>query len=140
MSLHDPLLWIIVGLWGAALVNQWRGTLELQRFGDRVTAIATEADLDAFKAVVARQMHAALLQMALLGLAGILAVGGLATETLGPEDLGWVVLPGLLVAAFGALGKRTERRIQRLPAPDPAMAARRDEVVRTWLRKAVPDW
>ncbi len=138
--MHGLLLWAVLALYAAAVVNLVSGQLELRRFGERVTMISSERDLDLFKDLAASQMRRALVQMVLLGLPAVLVTVAVARGALGPGGLLYVVLPAIAIIVVSLVVKGTEKRIQEIPTADESLAARRDEVVRTWLKKAVPDW
>ncbi len=138
--MRTTLLYAIVGLFGAGLVNLFLGGRELTRFVREVKTIASTHEMERFKQLAARQMYAALAQIAFLGLPALIYFGGLTMGVLAPADIGYIILPSLGMIVLGFVFKKTETQVQQTPAADEALATERDAVVATWLKKAVPDW
>jgi hypothetical protein len=123
-----------------ALINSWWFGRELKGFVDATPAIQSSADLERMKAVVKRQMIAALGQILLLTAGpGIYAVG-LYRHVLAPADVVYIIVPSALVLAAGVALKRVEVAARSLPAADDELRRQRDAIVGTWLHKPFPDW
>jgi hypothetical protein len=139
----DPRTLCLVGMVGfpaLAALNALVVGNELARFLDSTPAIASTHDLERFKTVVAHQMIAALVQIALLGAPMLILFGGLLTGVLTPSDVMWVILPSLAILGIAALYRRGELRAKTLPAADLELERQRDAIVHTWMRKPWPDW
>jgi len=131
---------LMVLLPGAAIVNAYYcGTL-LQAFLRNVSGLASSADLERFKRVVARQMYAALVQLALLAVPPILYAVGLVIGVLVPGDIVYILVPSAVVIVVAQLFKPLETRVKAIPAANGELARQRDEIVHTWMKKPLPDW
>ena len=131
---------LLVMLPGLALANLWWFGRELRSFVDSTPVLASTADIERMKRVVARQMYAAMAQILLLAGAPILFVFGLARGVLRPTDALYVILPAAAVIVFSLGFKRTEAAARSLEAADDELARQRDRIVQTWMRKPLPDW
>jgi len=123
-----------------AIVNAWWFGRELRAFVAATSSIASTADIERMKSVVARQMVAALVQIPLLAASPILYVVGLMRHALQPGDVVFIIVPSAAVIAFSLASKRIEAAARELPAPDEELRRQRDAIVRTWLTKPLPDW
>jgi hypothetical protein len=103
-------------------------------------AIRTYQDIVDFERVVARQMYAALMQILLLAIPGLLFAVGLIRKLLVPGDLLYILLPLVAVIAMGVAMKGLEKRAQTIPTDDPILEERRNHIVKTWISKPFPDW
>ncbi len=137
---RDLLLVGLLALPAAAVLNAAYFGVELRRFLRDTPRITGTHELERLKAVVARQMYAALAQIVLLAAPPILFGIGLVQGLLDPSEVLVVVVPAAAALLAGAAFKRTEAQVRSLPAADEHLAAQRDAIVRTWLRKPVPDW
>ena len=131
---------LLIALPGLALANIWWFGRELRRFVDSTPVLASTADIERMKAVVARQMYAALAQILLLAAAPAVFLIGLVTGSLRPTDVLWVILPAAAVIVFSLGFKRTETEARSIEAADDELARQRDAIVETWLKKPLPDW
>jgi hypothetical protein len=102
--------------------------------------IASTVDIERMKAVVARQMYAALVQIVLLAAAPIAYVVGLARGELRPTDALYIIVPAAAVIVLSLGSKRVEARARALAAADEELARQRDRIVHTWMKKPFPDW
>jgi hypothetical protein len=123
-----------------AIVNSWWFGRELKAFVDATPAIASTADLERMKAVVKRQMIAALAQILLLAAGPAVYALGLYRHLLRPADAVFVIVPSALVLAAGVALKRVEAAARSLPAADDELRRQRDAIAATWLKKPLPDW
>ncbi len=123
-----------------AIANAWWFGRELRAFVAATPSIASTADIERMKSVVRRQMIAALIQIPLLAAGPILYVVGLLRHVLQPGDVVFVIVPSAAVLALGLASKRIEAAARALPAPDHELRRQRDAIVRTWLKKPLPDW
>ncbi|MBI2840102.1 MAG: hypothetical protein HYX75_17440 [Acidobacteria bacterium] len=131
---RDQVLFFILALPAAALLNAgWHG-LALHRFLVGHIAIASSRDLDDFRNLVRSQMRAALVQIFLLVGPYILFFLALYLRVLTSADLALVILPGVLIGVAGAAMKKLESRVQQLPVADPLLEKQRDALVRRWTR------
>lgn len=123
-----------------AAVNALVHGSQLRAFLQRTPAFTTYQDIVEFEKVVARQMYAALFQIALLASPAIILVIGLVRKVLAANDILFVILPALAIAALGMAFKHLENRVRAIPAEDPILEERRQHVVRVWNSKPFPDW
>jgi hypothetical protein len=123
-----------------ALLNSWWFGRELKAFVNATPAIASTADLERMKAVVKRQMIAALGQVVLLTAGPAIYALGLYRHVLRPADVVFVIVPSALVLAAGVALKRIEAAARNLHTPDDELRRQRDAIVHTWLKKPFPDW
>ena len=123
-----------------ALLNTWWFGRELKAFVEATPSIASTADIERMKSVVARQMVAALVQIPLLAASPVLYFVGLMRHALQPGDVVFIIVPSAAVIAFSLASKRIEAAARELPAPDEELRRQRDAIVRTWLKKPFPDW
>jgi hypothetical protein len=123
-----------------AAVNALVHGFQLRAFLQRTPAFTTYQNIVDFEKVVARQMYAALLQIGLLASPAIILVIGLVRKVLGANDILFVILPALAIAALGLAFKSLENRVRSIPAEDPILDERRDHIVRVWNSKPFPDW
>jgi len=91
--MRSTYLLIILVLPAVAILNSWFFGSELQRFGRSVTTFSSTSDIEMFKAIVARQMYAALAQIVLLVVPPILFFVGIVRGVLGSGDLLFVIVP-----------------------------------------------
>jgi hypothetical protein len=123
-----------------ACVNSFVHNAQLKAFLDRTPEFSTYQNITDFEVVVARQMYAALLQIALLASPGIIFVFGFVVGILAVGDVAYVVLPAFVVLALGVAFKQLENRVKSIPVSDPVLEERRDHIVKVWNSKALPDW
>ena len=124
----------------AAVINSLVHGSQLKAFLERTNAITTYQDIVEFEKVVARQMYAALLQIALLVAPGVVFVVGLLRGVLSVDDVLYIVLPSFAILALGVAFKRIENRAKALPVDDPVLADRHAHIIRVWNSKPFPDW
>lgn len=138
--MRTTFITLMVLLPGAAIVNAYScGTL-LKTFLRDVSGLASSVDLERFKRVVAGQMYAALVQLALLAAPPILYAVGLATGALGVGDVVYILVPSAVVIVVAQLFKPLETRVKTIPASSDELARQRDAIVHTWMKKPLPDW
>ena len=112
----------------------------LKRFMEETPRIETGADMDAYRAVVKKQMYAALAQIVILGIPIVLFIIGTVTRTLRMGDLMYTIVPNAVVIMVSRFLRGVERKMHRLPASDLELERERDHVVAVWEKKALPDW
>jgi len=143
MNFGDPrtvLIGTMVLLPVAALVNAYIHGKLLRQFVHSTPAFQTYQDIVEFERMVARQMYAALMQILLLAIPGLLFVVGLIRKVLVPGDLVYILLPMGTVIVMGVALKGVEKRAQTIPTDDPMLEERRNHIVETWIKKPLPDW
>ena len=123
-----------------AIVNAWWFGRELKVFLEATAAIASTADIERLKAVVSRQMFAALAQIPLLAAGPAVYALGLLRQVLRPADVVFVIVPSAAVLALSLATRRVEVAARTLDAPDEELRRQRDAIVHTWLKKPFPDW
>jgi hypothetical protein len=123
-----------------AIANAWWFGRELRAFVAATPSIASTTDVERMKAVVGRQMIAALIQIPLLAAGPILYFAGLMRHVLRPGDVVYIIVPSAAVLALALASKRIEAAARALPAPDHELRRQRDAIVYTWLHKPFPNW
>lgn len=131
---------LILLLPAVAVLNALIHGSQLKAFLERTPAFATYQDIVEFEKVVARQMYAALVQIALLVAPGIVLVVGIVRGVLSIEDILYVVLPSFVILALGLAFKQVENKVRSIPVSDPILEERRDHIVMVWNAKPFPDW
>lgn len=131
---------LILLLPAVAVLNALIHGTQLKAFLERTPAFATYQDIVEFEKVVARQMYAALIQIALLVAPGIVLVVGIVRGVLSIEDILYVVLPSFVILALGLAFKQVENKVRSIPVSDPILEERRDHIVKVWNAKPFPDW
>ena len=131
---------LILLLPAVAVLNALIHGTQLKAFLERTPAFATYQDIVEFEKVVARQMYAALVQIALLVAPGIVLVVGIVRGVLSIEDILYVVLPSFVILALGLAFKQVENKVRSIPVSDPILEERRDHIVKVWNAKPFPDW
>jgi hypothetical protein len=131
---------LILLLPAVAVVNAIVHGSQLKSFLERTPAFATYQDIVEFEKVVARQMYAALVQIALLVTPGVILVVGIIRGVLSAGDILYVVLPSFVILALGLAFKTLENKVRSIPVSDPILEERRDHIVKVWLTKPFPDW
>ncbi len=123
------------------IANAWYFGGRLREFLQRVPALRSPSDLEEFKVVVAHQMYAALLQI-VLGAGPLLlwAWGRFGLGVLSTADILFGSIPAMLMAGPGIRNQQLEARAKAIPCDDPVLRMERDRIVRTWMRKPLPDW
>jgi hypothetical protein len=113
---------------------------ELRRFLREVPAIRTTGDLERYKAVVARNMYAALVQILILGAPWVVFLyGAFIADVLSVIDTLYIAVPSIGVFVMGQYINQEETRMKTIPVI-PELQAQRDAVVRSWGSKPTPDW
>jgi len=113
---------------------------ELKRFAAEVRTISSTADIERFKAVVARQMYAALAQIVILATPTIVFFVGIVRKVLGPADILFIIIPSAVILLLAQHYKKIEVAVRELPVTDDMLRQQRDTIVDTWLKKPFPDW
>ena len=137
--MRQVLIWLMLLLPAAGVVNGLWFSSELKRFLDRVPMLASSHHVEQFKQVVARQMYAALVQLVILALPPVVFFCGLVMGALGLADVLFVIIPSAVVLVVAMAMRPTELKARSIPAADPELERQRDLIVDTWLKKAVPD-
>jgi hypothetical protein len=139
----DPRSLYLVGILGlpalAVLNALWFGT-ELKNFLSSTPSLESSRDLERFKAVVAHQMVAALVQIVLLATPPVLFFVGVFRGVVRPSDILYIIGPSAVILVVASVYRGHERRARAIPTTDPELEKQRDAIVRTWLRKPLPDW
>lgn len=131
---------LILLLPAVAVLNALIHGSQLKAFLERTPAFATYQDIVEFEKIVARQMYAALVQIALLVAPGVVLVVGIVRHVLSVGDILYVVLPSFVILALGLAFKTLENKARSIPVSDPILEERRDHIVKVWLTKPFPDW
>lgn len=140
MDMRILLIALILAFSIAGLANSlWFG-LELRRFTKSTPVLSSDLHLARYKKLVAHQMHAALLQIVLLSAPIVITVVGIVSEILEPGDIFFVIVPAVPILLVGFYFRSWEVKTRNIPTATPGLEEERDAVVRTWLRKARPDW
>jgi hypothetical protein len=131
---------VILGFPVLAVLNALYFGSELRRFADRTPRLETPLEMTKYRRLVGRQMYAALLQLLLLAIPPIVFFYGLIHKILTVPDILFVVVPSAILIVIAQLNRRHEARIRTLPTATEQFAEERDAIVRTWVRKPLPDW
>lgn len=131
---------LLLALPALALLNIWWFGRELRAFVDSTPVISSTVDIERMKAVVSRQMHAALAQIVLLAAAPAVFLFGLYRGALQPADVLYVIVPSAAVIVLSIGFKRVETEARSLEAADDELRSQRDRIVQTWMKKPLPDW
>ena len=140
METREILLVVISVSFAAAAGNAlWFG-FELRRFANSTPVLASSSDLARFKTVVAHQMKAALAQIGLLATPAAVFAYGLVGEHLIGTDLLFIVVPSAIIVVLAVTFRSWEVRVRSIAAANPELAAQRDEIVKIWRSKPLPNW
>jgi hypothetical protein len=112
----------------------------LQHYLRQTKTIDDMAGLARFQKMVARQMYAALVQLALLLTPIILYFIGIPTEILRFADIVYVMIPGGILIALGYHFKKVETEVCRIPAAGKDLDEQRLAVIKTWRTRPFPTW
>ncbi len=138
--MRDALIGILIGIPALNLVVLAWAMAALRSFARRVPQIATRAQMDEFKAVVARQMLVARVVKPVLYVPTVVFLVGLVMGELGIFDLVYTIVPSLVVIVVAKLCGGIESGVQSLPVRDEAMRVERERVVNCWKTQPTPDW
>jgi hypothetical protein len=131
------LIFCVAGFFITAMVI----ALDMTRFLARTPELRTEADMDAYRRLVGRNMLAALVTL-LFGIPALILIG----VAFYMEYADWCILSfSLLVTSALSIGatawtKTLENRLKNIPTADEEMDAERDHIVDVWHKKMLPDW
>ena len=131
---------IVLILPAAAAVNSVVHGVLLRKYVRRTRYLRTEQDIVRLQKVVAQQMYAAVVQVGLLILPLVLYLVGVFTGNLYPTDLPLIIVPAGLILVLSYFFKKVEIETRKIPALNPRIEKRRDEIAATWKKKALPDW
>ena len=140
MEPQSLYLMAMLGLPALAVVNAfWFGT-ELKDFVSSTPRLESSHDIEKFKIIVAHQMYAALVQIVFLATPPIVYFIGIFRGVLSPSDIVFIIVPSAVILIVAAMYRGHEKRAKSIPTADPELERQRDAIVRTWLRKPLPDW
>jgi len=140
MDTRTILIIFILGFTTAGILNSLYFGLELKRYVARTQVLDSSLAILRYKKMVANQMRAALVQIVLLATPVIAFVAGMMLEWFHGTDLFIVIIPSLVIVAIALYFRGWEMMARSIPTSDPEIEEERDAIVRTWLRKALPDW
>ena len=138
-SRNGYIIWMLI-LPAVAALNAFVHGGQLKAFLQRTPAIDSSRHIVDLEKVVARQMYAALVQIALLVAPGVVFIVGLVRGVLSVGDVLFVVLPSVGILALGLAFRTVENRVKSIPVNDPVLAERRDHIIKVWNTKPFPDW
>jgi fatty acid desaturase len=138
--MRSTYTFLLVALPALALLNIWWFGRELRAFVDSTPVISSTVDIERMKAVVSRQMYAALAQIVLLAAAPAVFLFGLYRGALQAADVLYVIVPSAAVIVLSIGFKRVEAEARSLEAADDELRGQRDRIVQTWMRRPFPDW
>jgi protein-S-isoprenylcysteine O-methyltransferase Ste14 len=134
------LIAFILSFTTAGILNSLYFGLELKRYVSRTPVLDSSLAILRYKKMVANQMRAALVQIVLLATPVIAFVAGMMLEWFQGADLFIVIVPSLVIVAIALYFRGWEMMARSIPTTDEELEEERDAIVRTWLRKALPDW
>ena len=138
--MRQVLIWVLLVLPAAGVVNGLWFSAELKRFLEAVPVLASSHHMQQYKRLVARQMYAALVQLVILALPPVVFLAGLVMGVLRLPDVLFVIIPSTVVLVVALSMRPTELKARSIPTADPELERERDQVVATWLKKPLPDW
>lgn len=138
--MRSTYLFLVLLFPALALLNAWWFGKELKAFVDSTPVVSSTNDLERMKAVVGRQMRAALVQIVLLLAGPAVFFVGMLRGVLHPTDVMFIILPSAAVIVLATVYKRVEGRARGIPVADEELRRQRDAIVHTWLKKPLPDW
>jgi hypothetical protein len=115
--------------------------IDMTRFLARTPELRTEADMDAYRGLVGRNMLAALVAL-LFGIPALILLG----VAFYMEYVDWCILSlaAMLTTALSLATslwtKSLEKRLKNIPTADEDMDAERDHIVEVWHKRMLPDW
>ena len=136
----SPVTLAALGLMLLSLLVAVAFGIDLKRFLARTPALATPEHLEEYRRVVARQMYGALLILALALAAGAVMIGGIVLHRASPAELTYLLVLGGVFVAVGAWNKSVEARAKSIAAADGEYVRQRDEIVRVWMKRPLPNW
>jgi hypothetical protein len=122
---------------GLASANMLAAHLRNRSFLLETPAISSTADIERFKSLARWNMYSALLQIGLLGAAGMLGVIGLVKGQVGILLI--LVLNGAILA-LSKYAKGMEARTQSLEVREALLETQYRSICSTWLHRAFPDF
>jgi hypothetical protein len=139
----DIRIFILIGIVGfnlAGIANAIYFGLQLKRYAERTHVLDSALAMLRFKKIVANQMYAALAQIALLIAPPALFFLGVFLDVLNASDIFWVIGPAIVVIVVAMVFRSWEQMAKSIPASDPEIEEQRNAVIRTWMRKPLPNW
>lgn len=124
-------------LFGLAILNLFVGFFAVKSFLSQSSCISNSIDLDNFKRLARQQMYQALIQIGLLGAAGVLGIYGLVTKQVGILLI--LVLNGTVIG-ISMVSKTLEKRAHALTVTDQRLENEYKTICHTWVKKAFPDF
>ena len=131
---------IVLLLPTAAAVNSVVHGVLLTKYVQRTRYLRTEQDILRLQKIVAQQMYAAVAQVGLLILPLVLYLVGIFTGNLYPSDLPLIIVPAGMILVLSFVFKKVEIKARGIPALNPRIEKRRNEIAATWKKRALPDW
>jgi hypothetical protein len=112
----------------------------LQHYVRSTKRIEDMSGLARFQKIVARQMYAALVQLALLVVPMILYFIGIPSQILRFSDIIFVFIPGGILIALGYHFRKVEAEVCRIPALGEDLDKQRMAVIKIWRTRPFPEW
>lgn len=128
------------GLLVAAFAVVVAAGLDLTRLRATTPVLRGRADLARFRRAVTRQRWAALGVIVLLIAAGAVFLVGLLGGWCRADDLPITFGAGVPLLVVELWLRYAEARFRAVPAADPRLQARWEQVLRDWEEHPVPDW
>lgn len=131
------IIFCILGFFATGII----AAVDMTLFLSRTPELRTEADMDAYRRMVGRNMLAALVTL-LFGVPALILVG----VAFYMEYVNWCILSlALIVTTALSLSltfwtRSLETRLRSIPTADDEMDAERDRVVDVWHKRMLPDW
>lgn len=135
----SPATWIALAFLLFALLTALVLGLDLKRCVANLQRLESPEQIGIYRRAVARQMYGALAVLALAVIAALVMVIGTALHLANPAEWLYVVAPGIVFAAVGIWNKSIERKAQAITA-EGDYARQRDEIIRVWLKRPLPNW
>jgi uncharacterized membrane protein len=131
------IIFCLAGFYVTAIVT----AIDMTRFLARTPELQTEADMNAYRQLVGRNMLAALLTL-LFAIPALVLVG----VAFYMEYVDWCLSSlSLMVATALSMAaslwtKMLEKRLKNIPTADEEMDEERDRIVEVWHKRMLPDW
>jgi hypothetical protein len=139
-ALRTVFIGVMLILPALGAVNAVYHGRSLQHYVRQTKRIRDMDGLAKFQKIVARQMYAALVQLALMVVPMVLYFIGIPTEILRLADIVYVMIPGGILIAVGYHFKKVESEACRIPALGEDLDEQRLAVIKIWKTRPLPDW
>jgi len=128
--------WLFV-VFFLAFVNGIIGAIGVRSFLSAHPVINTPQDIESLKQMVRKQMYQTLAQIGFLGIANLVGLYGLFTRQV---NLLIIILLNGVIIIMGKSMKGAEQRARTLEVPNAGLKTQYENICKTWVEKALPDF